>query len=105
MCAVFEVSTKDYSNNSFQIKKALSHMETLCGVLNSYKLGEPQSKFGWTFFKLIIGPSLEDAIQERFSDMINKYRFSKKPDKFKRFLTDYLESKGCNDLNLRLIDD
>jgi hypothetical protein len=103
MCAVFEISTTDYSNNSFQIKKALSQIETICKVRGGYELGEPQSKFGWTFAKLLIHPSLENEIKIRFSDMINKYRFSKEPEKFKKFLDDYLKSKGCN-ISLKQIE-
>ena len=103
MCAVYELSTKSYDDSSFQIKRALSHLETLCSAPNGYVLDPPQSRFGWTFFQLIIQPDLQGCIESRFSDMISRYSFGKRPEKFTKFLTDYLESKGCG-VKIRLVD-
>lgn len=103
MCAVFELGTTSYDDSSFQIKKALSHIETLCSTYGGYALGKPQSRFGWTFFQLVIQPSLQACIEDRFADMISRYRFSKRPEKFTKFLTDYFDAKACG-VKVRLID-
>ena len=103
MCAVFELSTRDYDNSSFQIKKALSHLETICEAWSGYRLGPPKSKFGWTFFAMIIQPQLQSGIESKFADMISRYRFSKQPEKFTKFFGDYLDAKKCN-VRVRLID-
>ena len=92
---MFEVGTKDYSNSVALIKKALSQMETLTGNYNGYVLGEKSSKFGWTFFKLFLKPGLENAIRAEFSDMIGRYRWGSKDEKFTKFMSDYFQSKGC----------
>ena len=85
------------------IKKALSHLESLVGGYNGYVLSEPSSKFGWTFFKLAFKPNLQNGIEEKFSDMIAKYRWSNQPQKFAKFMTDYFISRGC-DVKIKIVD-
>ena len=92
---IIEVGTKNYADDLFSIKKALSHMESLVGGYNGYVLSEPSSKFGWTFFQLAFKPNLQNGIEEKFSDMISKYRWSNKEEKFAKFMADYFNSKGC----------
>ena len=100
---VLEVGTKNYADDLLSIKKALSHMESLVGGYNGYVLGEPSSKFGWTFFKLAFKPNLQNGIEEKFSDMILKYRSNDQPQKFAEFMTDYFNSKEC-DIRIKMID-
>ena len=71
-------------------------METLLGAYNGYILSEPTEKFGWTFFKLAFKPNLQSGIEEKFSDMINQYRWSDQSEKFAKFMTDFFNSKGCS---------
>lgn len=101
---IFEVSTRDYAADSLLIKKAMSHMETLTGHYNGYAISAPSSKFGWTFFKMSLGPELEDAIRTRFADMIGRYSWGSQNEKFTKFMNDYFRSKGCN-LQLKKIQD
>ena len=96
MPSTLEVSTKNYADDKLAVKMALSHLETLVGAPNGYLLSEPESKFGWTFFKIALKAELEDGIQNKFSDMIEKYQWSKPEEKFTKFMTDYFASKGCN---------
>lgn len=103
MCAVFQIGTKDYDGNSFQVKRALSQIETLCAAPGGYILGPPKSRFGWTFFELIIQPPLQSGIESRFSDMMARYRFAKRHEKFTKFLGDYLAARGC-DIRLKLVE-
>ena len=95
MIITFEISTKNYINDKLAVKMALSHMETLVGVINGYSLSEPYEKFGWTFFKIAINPDLQDKIEKKFSDMIEKYQWSSPTEKFTKFMTDYFATKGC----------
>ena len=78
-------------------------MESLVGGYNGYLLSEPSSKFGWTFFKLDFKPNLQNGIEEKFADMIAKYRWSNKPQKFAKFMTDYFQARGCN-VKINLVD-
>ena len=96
MGVTLEVSTKNYSDDKLAVKMALSHMETLIGTPNGYALSEPYSKFGWTFFKIALKAELQEGIERKFGDMINKYQWSNPPEKFTKFMTDYFASKGCN---------
>jgi hypothetical protein len=100
---VFEISTKNYSDDLLVIKKTLSHMETLVGSSNGYTLSEPSSKFGWTFFKLSFKPNLQNGIEEKFADMLNKYQLNNQSQKFTQFMTDYFKSKGCN-IKIKIFD-
>jgi len=103
MNIVLEVGTKNYVDDLLSIKKALSHMESLVDGYNGYTLSEPSSKFGWTFFKLVFKPNLQNGIEEKFSDMLAKYRSSDQSQKFVQFMTDYLHSKGC-DVRIKMVD-
>ena len=103
MNIVFEISTKNYSDDLLLIKKTLSHMETLVGVSNGYSIGDSSSKFGWTFFKLSFTSNLQNRIEEKFTDMLNKYRLNSQSQKFTQFMTDYFQSKGCT-VRIKMLD-
>ncbi|MFQ5782155.1 MAG: hypothetical protein ACE5GR_03755 [Nitrosopumilus sp.] len=103
MDIVLEIGTKNYTDDLLSIKKALSHMESLVGGYNGYVLSEPSFKFGWTFFKIAFRPNLQNGIEEKFSDMIEKYRWGNQSQKFTKFITDYFISKGC-DVKIKMID-
>ena len=103
MNTVFEISTKNYGDDLLVIKKSLSHMETLVGSSNGYTLSEPSSKFGWTFFKLSFKPNLQNGIEEKFTDMLNKYQLNNQSKKFTQFMTDYFKAKGCN-IKIKILD-
>ncbi len=91
---LFEIGSTNYSDDSFNIKRAMSHLQTQTHTMNSYALSEPTSKFGWTFFKLAIKSDLRMGIEEKFSDMIQRYRFKKSEEKFTKFMLDYFKSRG-----------
>ena len=103
MKIVLEIGTKNYDDDLFTIKKSLSHMESLVSGYNGYVLSEPSSKFGWTFFKLAFKENLQTGIEEKFSDMIERYQANDTAEKFAKFMTDYFASKGC-DLKIKLSD-
>ena len=96
MSIALEISSKNYSDDQLAIKMALSHLETLVGSTNGYFFSEPYSKFGWTFFKIAIKADLQNGIEKKFSDMIEKYQWSNPTEKFTKFMTDYFATKGCN---------
>ncbi|KAF6246198.1 hypothetical protein C6990_09955 [Nitrosopumilus sp. b3] len=103
MSIVLEVGTKNYADDLLSIKKSLSHMESLLGCYSGYTVSEPSTKFGWTFFKLSFKPELQAGIEEKFSGMIEKYRWSDQTQKFVKFMTDYFLSRGC-DVKIKLSD-
>jgi hypothetical protein len=92
---IFEVSSIDYLEDKRLINNALSEMASECGIQNDFEFGNPVSRFGWTFFKLWIKPTLQLQINEKFSDMIKKSKGSKEQEKFTNFLSDYFHSRGC----------
>ncbi len=103
MGIVFEISTKNYLDDLLLIKKSLSHMETLVEGYNGYTLSDPSSQFGWTFFKLTFKQNLQQGIEEKFADMLSKYRFKNQSEKFTQFMIDYFQSKGCN-VRIKILD-
>ena len=92
----FEISTTKYEEDIKVIQVALTKMSALCNMNGGFKFGEPISKFGWTFFQLIIEQQLYFEIESKFSDMIKKCKGSKQDEKFTEFISRYFESKGCN---------
>ncbi len=95
MSMVLEVRAKNYVDDLLSIKTALSHMETIVGEYNGYTLSEPELKFGWTFFKLAFKSNLQNGIEEKFSDMLEKYPSGVQSQKFAKFMIDYFQSRGC----------
>ncbi len=91
---LFEIGTTNYSDDSLNIKRAMSQIETLIHTMNSYALSEPTSKFGWTFFKLAIKSDLRIGIEDKFSDMIQRYKVKKSEEKLTKFLLDYFKLRG-----------
>jgi hypothetical protein len=91
---IFEVSTIDFLEDKRLINNALSDMAAQFGMQNDFQFGEPASRFGWTFFKLWIRPNLQNAINQKFDDMIRRYK-GNSDEKFTFFITDYFQSKGC----------
>ncbi len=90
-----QIGSRDYANDVVLFKKALSQMETLLSAHNGYVMSEPSYKFGWSFFMVTFKPQLQQGIEDRFADMINKYRWDKPDTKFAKFMQDYLHAKGC----------
>ena len=103
MSIVLEVGTKNYADDLLSIKKALSHMESLVNGYNGYALSDPSPKFGWTFFKIAFKADLQNGIEEKFSDMIEKYQANYPAEKFAKFMTDYFISRGC-ELKIKISD-
>lgn len=103
MNTTLEVSTKNYRDDRLAVKMALSHMETLVGSINGYELSEPHANFGWTFFKIAIKPDLQNAIEKKFADMLEKYHWIAPSQKFTNFMTDFFKSKNCN-VKVKLLD-
>ena len=92
----FEISTTKYDEDIKIIQVALTKMSALCNVDRGFMFGKPISKFGWTFFQLIIEQELYFEIESKFSDMIKKCKGSKQDEKFTEFISRYFESRGCN---------
>ena len=95
MSAIFELCTTNYADDLLYVKKAMSHLETLCEARNGYDFGAPEQKAGWTFFKLKLSPELHGGIEKKFADMMEKYRWSRPEEKFRKFMEEYLKARGC----------
>ena len=104
MKTIFEVSTTNYDDDKILIIKALSHLQTVCELTDSYKLGKPVSRFGWTFVPLWLTPSLLTKIEEKFSDMIQKAKGRKSDEKLTNFMIDFFESRDCK-IKLKLVEE
>jgi len=96
MSVTLEIKTKNYVDDLLSIKKSLSHMETIVEQYSGYVLSEPETKFGWTFFKLAFKPNLQTGIEEKFADMLVKYTKGDKSQKFAQFMIDFFHSRDCD---------
>ena len=104
MKIVYEVSTTNYEDDKKLLIEALEHLQTNFQVDDGYQLSKPLSRFGWTFFKLWLKPTLQYTIEKKFSDMIEKAKGDKPQEKFTNFIIDFFESRGCK-IKLKLIED
>jgi hypothetical protein len=103
MKTIFEVSTTQYDEDKILIIKALSHLQTQCELSDAYHLGQPVSRFGWTFFPLMLKPTLLTRLEEKFSDMIKKAKGKETEEKLTNFMIDFFESRGCK-IKLKLVE-
>ena len=101
MITIIEIGTTNYEDDNLTIKKALSHLQTACHVTDSYMISKPTSKFGWTFFQLSLKPHFNSSLENKFADMIQKYR-GKNEEKFIKFMSDFFESRGAK-VKLKLV--
>ena len=103
MTYYIQIGTTNYDDDRLLLRKAIGKLESRCQVTDGFLLGEPMSKFGWTFFDLILKPNLHLSIEEEFADMIKKSRRNKPTEKFIDFLSRYFESNDCN-VKLKFIE-
>ena len=94
--AFFEISTTKYAEDIKLLQVAMTKVAALCNIAAGFKFGEPVSRFGWTFFQMLLDQELYMGIEDEFSDMIKKCKGNKPDEKFTNFLSQYFESKGCN---------
>jgi hypothetical protein len=99
----FQISSTRFDDEKILIIKAMSHIQTQCGISDGYQLGKPVTRFGWTFVPLWIKPSLLSKIEEKFSYMINKSKGRKNEEKLTNFLIDFFESRDCK-IKLKLVE-
>jgi hypothetical protein len=99
----FQISSTRYDDDKILIIKALSHIQTLCEISNGYQLGNPITRFGWTFVPLWIKPSLLTKIEEKFTDMIKKSKGRQHEEKLTNFMIDFFESRDCK-IKLKLVE-
>ena len=99
----FQISSTRYDDDKIIIIKALSHLQTLCEIADGYQLGNPVTRFGWTFVPLWIKPNLLSKIEEKFSDMIKKSKGRKNEEKITNFMINFFESRDCK-IKLKLVE-
>jgi len=92
----FEIRSTKYDKDIKTIQVAMTKMSALCNIDGGFKLGEPISKFGWTFFQILVNEELYFGIENKFSDMIKKCKGRNQEEKFIDFLARYFESSGCS---------
>ena len=103
MTYYIQIGTTNYDDDRLLLRKAIGKLESRCQVTDGFLLGEPMSKFGWTFFDMILKPNLHLSIEDEFAGMIKKSKGNKPAEKFINFLSGYFESNDCN-VKLKLIE-
>ena len=101
---LFEISTTKYKEDIELIQVVMTKMAAICNIASGFKFGDPVSRFGWTFFKMLLDQELYVGIEDEFSDMIKKSKGNKPDEKFTNFLSQYFESKGCS-VKVKLVKD
>ncbi len=91
MRPLFQVSTKNPKEIA-SVKKAMEELESTCKVKNSYEIGEPMSKFGWTFFNIKLSSEIVPIIEK--SGMLKGVYGHKISDQLKNFLGHWFEKRG-----------
>ena len=100
----FEISTTKYKEDIKLVQVTMSKMAAVWNIAVGFKFGEPTSRFGWTFFQLLIDQDLYSGIEDKFSDMIKKSKVNNADEKFLNFMSRYFETRGCS-VKLKMIND
>jgi len=79
----------------------MEELETICKVNNGYEIGEPISKFGWTFFNIQLSSEMTSIIEK--SGMMEGARGFNIAEQLKNFLGHFLETKG-SEVRIKKID-
>lgn len=94
MNPLFQLSTRKYDEEIGIVRKAMAELEKKCDVKDGYKIGEPFSKAGWTFFNVQISTEMESVIET--SGMLEGALGYRIGEQLKNFLGHFLESYGSN---------
>ena len=54
MTYIYEAATTKYDDDKLLLRKAMGKIQNLCKISDGYILEEPVSKFGWTFFQMLM---------------------------------------------------
>lgn len=92
MNPIFQASTRSYEKEITIVKKALSELEKICKVNNGYKISEPFTKAGWTFFNIQLSDEMFSVIES--SGMMEGALGYRIGEQIKNFLGHFLESHG-----------
>lgn len=101
MQPLFELSTRRYDEEIILVKKAMTELEIICKVKNGFKIGEPFTRAGWSFFKIQISSDMFSIIEK--SGMMHGARGYRIPEQMKNFLGHFLESRGSQ-VRIKTID-
>lgn len=92
MISLFQLSTRNYDEEIPRIRKAMAELELKCNVKDSYKIGSPFNRAGWTFFDLKISMELAHLIET--TGMLEGALGFRIGEQLKNFIGHYLESFG-----------
>jgi len=104
MQTILEISSLQFDENLKLIVKSLEELQQLCNTSNSFTIGKPMSKFGWTFFQVRLKQDLLFGILKNFSDVIKKSKGGKEPEKLQSFMSNFFEERGCK-IKLKITED
>jgi hypothetical protein len=92
MISLFQISTRNYDEEIPRVRKAMAELELKCNVKDSYKIGAPFNRAGWTFFDLEISMELAHLIET--TGMLEGALGFRIGEQLKNFIGHYLESFG-----------
>jgi hypothetical protein len=94
MKPIFQLSTRKYEEEIEIVRKAMADLETICNVKDSYKIDEPFTRAGWTFFNVELSNEITHIIET--SGMLQGALGYRIGEQLKNFVGHFLESKGSN---------
>ena len=101
---LLEICTTKYDDDIKPLKLEMNKLAAECNLDGGFKIGEPTSKFGWTFFEMFVQNDLYYGIEDKFSDLIKKCNGDNPIEKFVEFMIRYLDSRGCK-VKIKLLSD
>lgn len=94
MNPLFQLSTRGHDEEIGLVRNAMAELEKACNVENGYRIDEPFTKAGWTFFNLQISSEMASIIEK--SGMMEGALGYRIAEQLKNFLGHFLETHGSN---------
>ena len=92
MNPLFQLSTRSFDDEIILVKKAMLELEKKCDIKDGFKIGEPSSMAGWTFFNIQLSQEMTSIIED--SGMMEGALGYRIGEQLKNFLGHFLESYG-----------
>ena len=86
---LLEIATTNYDTDIGLITSAMNNLQSLCSITDGFLISEPVSRFGWTFFKILLKSELWYALPIKLGDKIQSSKGKKYEEKLVSFMTNF----------------
>lgn len=92
---LLEIATTNYDTDIGLVRSTMNDLQSLCSITDGFLISEPVSRFGWTFFKILLKSELWHALPVKVGDRIQSSKGKKYEEKLVSFMTGLFEQNNA----------